>query len=101
VLLETGDKNIKDAMCGFRVYPLAQIEPIIVKGLICKRMGGDIEILVKASWQGIKVVTLDTKVVFPKGGVSNFSMIKDNLKLFALHTLLVLTTLKNALWRTK
>jgi glycosyltransferase involved in cell wall biosynthesis len=94
VRLETGNKNIKDAMCGFRVYPIAPIEPIILKGLAFKRMGGDIEIIVKASWQGIEVVTLDTKVIFPKGGVSNFSMLKDNLKLFALHTLLVLTRLK-------
>jgi glycosyltransferase involved in cell wall biosynthesis len=101
VRLETGNKNIKDAMCGFRVYPLAPMAPIIAKGLAYKRMGGDIEMIVKASWLGIEVIALDTKVIFPKGGVSNFSMLKDNLKLFALHTLLVLTMLKNALWRTR
>ena len=94
VRLETGDKSIKDAMCGFRVYPLAAMKPILKAGIVFHRMGGDIEMLVRASWHNILVLNLGTKVIYPKGAVSNFSMLKDNLGISALHTMLVFTKIK-------
>jgi hypothetical protein len=101
VRLETGGKDVGDAMCGFRVYPIGPIEPPLNKGLSFKGMGGDIEILVRARWHGIAVITLDTKVTYPKDGASNFSMLKDNLRFFGLHTMLVCTMLaRKALGRT-
>lgn len=101
VWVETGCRDIRDAMCGFRVYPLGPMAPLLNKGILFKRMGGDIEILVRAHWQGIKIITLDTKVAYPEDGFSNFSMIKDNIRFFGLHTMLVCTMLtRKALGRT-
>jgi glycosyltransferase involved in cell wall biosynthesis len=93
VRVETGRRDIGDAMCGFRVYPIDPMRSLLNKGLSFKRMGGDVEILVKAHWQGISVVTLDTRVTYPEDGTSNFSMLKDNLRFFGLHTMLVCTML--------
>jgi glycosyltransferase involved in cell wall biosynthesis len=101
VRLETGDRGIRDAMCGFRVYPLGPMRPLLDRGLVFKRMGGDIEILVKGRWQGIPIITLETRVTYPKGGSSNFSMLKDNIKFIGLHTMLVCKMLAGkALGRT-
>jgi glycosyltransferase involved in cell wall biosynthesis len=101
VRLETGGRDIGDAMCGFRVYPIGPMRPLLNKGLSFKGMGGDIEILVRARWQGVTAITLDTRVTYPEDGSSNFSMLKDNLRFFGLHTMLVCTMLtRKALGRT-
>ena len=89
VMIETGGKHIKDAMCGFRVYPLKEVKPLLDSGITFKRMGGDIEIIVKAFWLGIKIINVDTNVTYPKDGFSNFNTLKDNIKISAMHTMLV------------
>ncbi|MCL1892775.1 MAG: glycosyltransferase family 2 protein [Holophagaceae bacterium] len=98
VWVETGNDKIQDAMCGFRVYPLVAMSPILKKGLVFKRMGVDIELLVRACWANIKIITLDTKVSYPKDGITNFSLLKDNMNIFALHTLLVCTRLRRLIF---
>ncbi|MDR2105412.1 MAG: glycosyltransferase family 2 protein [Deferribacteraceae bacterium] len=95
VELETAPNAIKDAMCGFRVYPLAQISKIIDR-LYFKRMGFDIEIIVKAYRYRIDIINMPVKVVYPKGGYSNFRLILDNLKISLLHAYLVTTMLLGA-----
>jgi glycosyltransferase involved in cell wall biosynthesis len=86
--IETGGRRIVDPMCGFRVYPLAA-----VADLKCgDRMDFDIEIAVKLVWKGVPVVNLPTKVRYltaAEGGVSNFRMFEDNVKISWLHTRLV------------
>jgi glycosyltransferase involved in cell wall biosynthesis len=93
VALETAPNVIKDAMCGFRIYPLKELKPIVDKGLVSKRMSFDIEIIVKAYRYGIKIINLPVKVVYPKDGYSNFRFIADNIKISLLHAYLVLTML--------
>jgi glycosyltransferase involved in cell wall biosynthesis len=87
VKLETLSFQIKDAMCGYRVYPLAQIKPLLSK-LYFWRMGFDIEIIVKSYWRGIKIISLDTAVNYPQSGISHFRILKDNLFISILHTYL-------------
>lgn len=89
VRLETGSDAFKDAMCGFRVYPLDRMKPLLQKGLVFKRMGGDVEILVKVSWLGINIRALPVEVSYPQSGFSNFRMLKDNIQISLLHTMLV------------
>jgi glycosyltransferase involved in cell wall biosynthesis len=93
VRLETGCRDIGDAMCGFRVYPLGLLGLLLNKGIVFNGMGGDVEILVRAHWQGIAVIALDTNVAYPKDGSSNFSMLRDNLLFCGLHAMLVCTML--------
>lgn len=85
VALECCTLSIKDAMIGFRVYPVEPIYKIIKKHHLAKRMEFDIEILVWAYWCGCKTRFIETKVNYPEGGVSNFKA-KDNLKISLMHT---------------
>lgn len=88
VRLHTRSADIKDSMCGFRIYPLKAVEKLLKRPLISKRMGFDIEILVKLHWQGVKIVNLPVKVYYHKDGHSNFRMFADNVKISLLHAYL-------------
>jgi glycosyltransferase involved in cell wall biosynthesis len=87
VMVETFNKNMPDTMCGFRVYPLKKLEPIL-KTIKFKRMGFDIEIIVKAYRHGIKIISVPTKVIYPENGTSNFHAFRDNFYISLLHTYL-------------
>lgn len=87
VMIETLNKNMPDTMCGFRVYPLKLIEPIL-KTIKFKRMGFDIEIIVKAYRCGIKPISVPTKVIYPENGISHFHTFRDNIYISLLHTYL-------------
>ena len=89
VAIETLSLKIKDAMCGFRVYPLKETIPIINSTNIAKRMGFDIEIIVRLYWNNVHIINQRTKVTYPKNGSSHFRMFKDNLIISAIHTKLV------------
>lgn len=89
VCIETLSRDIGDAMCGFRLYPLKEIAPLVKKGLRFKRMASDIELIVRAHWRKIKIINLDTRVTYPPNGLSNFRLVKDNITISAMHTLLV------------
>lgn len=89
VRLETGSADFADAMCGFRVYPLAGIAPLLKKGLVFNRLEGDVEFLVKACWLGIPVRALPVEVVYPEAGFSNFRLVRDNLRISLMHAMLI------------
>ena len=94
VWVETLSLEIKDSMCGFRVYPLAETEALFLSQSLGERMDFDIEILVKLYWQGVKIIHLPTKVIYPEDGSSHFQGIKDNLRISAMHTKLFFGMLK-------
>ena len=87
VAIETLSLKIPDAMCGFRVYPLASSWPVM-KCLRNNRMGFDIEMIVRLSWAGVKMLFFPVKVHYPKDGVSNFRMFHDNVVISMTHTML-------------
>ncbi len=88
-----GSKQITDAMCGLRVYPLQRTLPLFKQLSYRTRMEFDVEILVRASWAGYDVQMVDTPVIYPEGGDSHFHMLADNVRLTGMHTLLVLTAI--------
>jgi glycosyltransferase involved in cell wall biosynthesis len=90
VCVETLSLAVKDAQCGFRLYPLAATLPLIERGGIPRRMDFDIAIIVRLVWAGVPVETLATRVVYPAGGISHFDMLADNARISLAHTLLVL-----------
>lgn len=95
VHIETLGPRIEDAMCGFRVYPLAATLRVMPAADF---MDFDPEIAVRLVWDGVPVVTLPTRVRYllpAEGGVSNFHMVRDNLRISWMHTRLVCTLL----WR--
>jgi glycosyltransferase involved in cell wall biosynthesis len=90
VALETLSLRIKDGLCGFRVYPLTQIENVLDQYFIGNRMDFDTELLVKAVWLNTALVFIETKVIYPEHNVSHFNYLRDNLLLIKLHTRLML-----------
>lgn len=100
--VETLSLHIKDGLCGFRLYPLRQVERITDAYYLGSRMDFDTEILVKAVWLGIALHFIDTRVIYPENSVSHFNYLRDNLVLIRLHTRLLLGMLLRSptiLWR--
>ena len=88
VWINTLSLSIRDAMCGFRVYPVAPVMALAARRRLGLRMNFDIEILVRLYWDGIDVVSLPTKVGYPDDGVSHFKAWTDNVLITRLHTAL-------------
>lgn len=91
VKIETLSCEIADSMCGFRVYPLAPTISLIRSTKISKRMGFDIEIIVKLHRKNVKIINQKTQVTYPKNGTSHFRIFRDNLAISMLHLKLVTT----------
>lgn len=89
VALETLSLKIKDGLCGFRVYPVKQIEHVFDNYYLGPRMDFDPELLVKAVWAGIDLHFIPTKVIYHDDTVSHFHYLKDNLMLIRLHVRLM------------
>ncbi|MBN6077953.1 glycosyltransferase family 2 protein [Aggregatibacter actinomycetemcomitans] len=78
--------DIKDGMCGFRLYPLAAVLSLMQQESLGNRMDSDIDILVKAHWHQIPLVWVDTPVRYEPGGISHFRGFADNWEISKLHT---------------
>ncbi len=89
VWIETLSFAIRDSMCGFRVYPLAQSLAVWRSEGLGKKMDFDTELMVRLYWRGVPVIHIPTKVTYPDGNISNFRMWKDNVLISAMHTRLV------------
>ncbi len=87
--IEADRKEIEDAMCGFRLYPLATILPLCDAIGSRRRMEFDTEILVRAAWAGLPLRFFPTRVIYPQGGRSHFRMISDNIRLSLMHATLL------------
>lgn len=85
VALETLSYDIKDAMCGFRVYPLKPVLELLQRRTLSRHMEFDIEILVRLHWRGLKIVNQPTRITYPEAGISNFRVLTDNAKLSYVH----------------
>ncbi|MEO9275992.1 glycosyltransferase family 2 protein [Marinomonas sp. 5E14-1] len=86
VWINTLSFDIKDSMCGFRVYPLDKICKQLDRNDCGNRMSFDTEVVVRWLWSGNKVTNLPTKVLYPKDGVSHFKAVKDNVLISWMHT---------------
>jgi predicted LPLAT superfamily acyltransferase/GT2 family glycosyltransferase len=96
VWVETLSLRIPDTMCGFRIYPLAAVEKLSAQRIrIGARMEFDTEIAVRLFWGGAPYISIPVRVIYPPENSSNFRMLKDNLRISAMHTRLVFTLLFN------
>ncbi|MBR6412548.1 MAG: glycosyltransferase family 2 protein [Alphaproteobacteria bacterium] len=85
VCVETMGRFKMDTMCGFRIYPLAQIKKILPV-IWFNRMGFDVEILVKSFLNRIPILGQQTQVIYQKDGISHFHPFRDNLEISCVHT---------------
>ncbi|AHG39094.1 glycosyl transferase [Pseudomonas syringae CC1557] len=102
VWINTLSLQIRDSMCGFRLYPLAPVLTLINAVQIGKRMDFDSEILVRLSWRGQAMHWLPTRVHYPQDGLSHFRLFHDNALISKMHAKLFFGMLIRApmiLWR--
>ena len=88
VRINTLSLQIKDSMCGFRVYPLAALIDLDQARRLGDRMNFDIEVLVRLYWAGYQIINLPTRVSYPNDGVSHFRGWLDNVLISRLHATL-------------
>lgn len=86
VWINTLSLEIKDSMCGFRLYPLVDTIALIDKTPCGDRMDFDVEIIVRWLWRGGRVKSLMTHVHYPVGGISHFKAVRDNVLISWMHT---------------
>ena len=89
VWLETLSTEIRDALCGFRLYPLEQTMVLLKTDIAGKRMAFDPEILVRAVWADIPLSYIRVGVAYPEDGKSHFRYLRDNLEITWMHIRLV------------
>lgn len=85
VWINTLSFDIRDTMCGFRIYPLPPTIELIDAVSIGTGMQFDTEILVRLYWRGVPVINRATPVSYPADGVSHFRMFKDNVLISGMH----------------
>jgi len=87
--LESLCTEIRDALCGFRLYPLKPVVALLNNSQPGKRMAFDPEILVRALWSDIPLYFVPVSVNYPEDGKSHFRYIRDNVEISWMHTRLI------------
>ncbi|MFD2726860.1 DUF2062 domain-containing protein [Hyunsoonleella rubra] len=87
---ETGIK-LTDTQSGFRLYPLKAIDKL---RLVTNKFEYEVEVMVKAAWEGIEVKNVPIQVLYDENErVSHFRPFKDFTRISILNTYLVFLTL--------
>jgi glycosyltransferase involved in cell wall biosynthesis len=73
--------DIPDVMIGFRVYPVEPLLRLCRARYIDRRMGFDIEILIRLYWMGLPLIFHPVRVVYPRDGISHFRVVGDNIRI--------------------
>lgn len=85
VSINTLNFTLRDAMCGFRVYPVKSFLALEKAAPLGRRMDFDIEVLVRLDWDGVPILMKKTAVRYPMDGVSHFRLWSDNARITRLH----------------
>lgn len=90
IWLDTLSLQLKDSMCGFRVYPIEPSVAVARRVRIGRHMDFDTDIMTRLYWSGTESLFLPTAVHYPQGGTSHFRMLADNAHMAWLHARLFL-----------
>jgi glycosyltransferase involved in cell wall biosynthesis len=91
--LETVWLGINDSLCGFRIYPIADLRTIMEKSRWMRRFDFDVEAAVRLTWRGLDLMNKPVAIRYfrpEEGGVSHFHYGRDNLLLAGMHARLML-----------
>lgn len=102
VWINTLSFEIRDSMCGFRVYPLDATVAVLDSATLGRRMDFDTEVLVRLYWRGVRFANVPTRVTYPLDGISHFKALRDNVLISRMHARLffgMLLRLPVLLWR--
>lgn len=88
--VETGI-DLPDTQSGYRLYPL---NPIKKMYFFTRKYEFEIEVLVRAAWKGVKILSVPVTVYYAskEERVSHFRPYKDFFRISVLNTILVLIT---------
>ena len=78
--------EFRDVLCGFRVYPVNASLKSTSHFLLDKRMGFDPEILIRLYWNRVFPMYHPVKVIYPIDGISNFRVLRDNMRISWMFT---------------
>lgn len=99
--VQTG-KALDDTQTGYRLYPLHKLYGLL---FLTSRYEAELELLVFASWHGVKIVPISVQVYYPprEERVSHFRPTKDFVRISVLNTVLcflaIVYGLPLRLWR--
>jgi predicted LPLAT superfamily acyltransferase len=85
--VETG-RTVGDAQSGLRVYPVAAFNAL---GTRLPRYEMEHEVLVRAAWSGVDILSVPVNVVYGRNVPSHFRKFRDNVRFSLLNTGLVLS----------
>lgn len=88
VAINTLSRQIRDSMCGFRVYPVPAVMALDRRLKLGVGMEFDTEVLVRLHWDGLQIINLPTPVTYPGDGISHFRGWADNALLSRMHAAL-------------
>lgn len=88
VSVTTLTPNVRDSLCGFRIYPVAKTWKIYRNPFISKRMPIDMELLTRLYWKGVSIIYMPVDVTYPENGSSHYKAFRDTVILSAKHALL-------------
>ncbi len=84
-------KWLKDTQCGYRLYPLKEVSEL---RLITPKFEFEIEVMVKAVWNGTLVENVPVKISYDETErVSHFRTVPDFTRISILNTWLVIVTI--------
>ncbi|MEN8121051.1 MAG: DUF2062 domain-containing protein [Bacteroidota bacterium] len=97
--------SLQDTQSGYRLYPLKHISKM---RFFTKKYEFEIEIMVRLSWRGCKVISVPIDVFYPtkEERISHFRPFKDFFRISILNTVLVFLALifflpRNIIWKYK
>lgn len=88
VSITTLTPDVRDSLCGFRIYPVAETWKIYRNPFISKRMPIDMELLTRLYWMGVSIRYMPVDVTYPADGSSHYKAFRDTVILSAKHAVL-------------
>ena len=85
VWFETLSLQLRDSMCGFRIYPVAATLALAKRVKIGQHMDFDTDVMVRLYWAGVESLFLPTRVRYPQDGISHFRLLADNVRMTRMH----------------
>lgn len=84
--VQTG-RRLNDTQTGYRAYPLKNLHGL---GLLTSRYEAELELLVFASWNGVRIISIPIRVYYPPQAerVSHFRPALDFTRISILNTIL-------------
>ncbi|HZK65405.1 MAG TPA: DUF2062 domain-containing protein, partial [Puia sp.] len=83
--------RLPDTQSGYRLYPVCQLKNM---HFFTRKFEFEIEVIVRAAWKGIPVISVPVSVYYPPPGerISHFRPFRDFTRISILNTVLVLIT---------